>query len=74
MPLGWEKGAALPLPDGADPHISRGCSGKPETAAMRTDAVMILVKDCIVKDVRGGSTLEMTMLTEMKVERRRQSC
>ena len=61
IPLGSERGVALPLPDGAEPHTSRRWRGEPETEAMRTEAAMILVKDCILKVVDLVVVVEMIM-------------
>jgi hypothetical protein len=48
MPLGWERGVALPLPEGAEPQVSRTLRGEAEAAPMKAEAAMILVKDCIL--------------------------
>jgi hypothetical protein len=52
MPLGCERGVWLPLPSGALPHVARAASliGFAEAHAMRAEAAMMVVNDCMMKE------------------------
>lgn len=52
MPLGCEKGVRFPLPAGVLPHVARAASliGFAEAPAMRAEAAMMVVKDCMAKE------------------------
>ena len=52
MPVGCERGVWLPLPAGALPHVARAASlmGDAETPAMRAEAAMMVVNDCMLME------------------------